>query len=340
MAIRYSDSIKQIEKSSEFVRRKYKPSLIRLIITFFVVLAIGITITALLLSPLHFVMVMTVLMGGLGTYVIVEIQRGRDLVVATEYQNAMYASALIAGNRFTVIVTREGSVVYLDGGLRAMYPDIGNERHLSLSSLLKFSKIAPMDREKMLDVVQRGGAEKMLLEMRLQDNRVQPMVISLRPIAKPSGFMLLQGRDFVEERNGNRSRPANMEAANPLLSKTSISMFANIMDRMGTGLYMIDMNGFVLYANPTLEGWLHFGQGEISGGQYSLRDLVLGVSAQDALHPGDFEGENSLLKKQGGTIKAYINQKIIYGDNQKQLGCVAIITNIVTGDPEQQKKLW
>lgn len=340
MAIRYSDALKRNKRSTDFVSRTHNPSLLKLIALFFLALAAGIVITGLLLPPLYFVVVMTVVMGGLGTYVIVELQRSRDLVVAAEFQNAMFASALGHNSRFTLIIKKEGAIVYMDNGLQKLYPDIMKERQFSLANLLKMAKVGNTEREKILDVVQRANPDRLLFDMRAQDGRIYPVMLTLQPISRPSGFLLLRAVDYAEDRADAAVRPTSVQMSNPLLSKSSIGMFAHIINRMGMGLYMIDMGGNMLYANPVLEQWLSFTQGEITAGQYTMRDILPGVSVEDALHPGDFEGENSLLKKEGGIIKAYINQKIIYGDDNKALGCVALITNMVDTHSEAKKRLW
>lgn len=343
MPIRYSDISRKTAKTADFVSRRYNPSLLRLVVLFFLTLAICIGITSQLLSALNMIILLTLVMGGLGTYIIVEIQRLRDVITAAEFQNAMFGSALGYNSKFCLIVKREGTIIYMDKGLYKMFPDMLKERQFSISNLLKLAKVAPDDREKILDVVQRAKPNKMMFDIRSADNRVHPIVLTVQPIERPVGFLLLRGRDYVERSGPTTLLPSSQSASavsNPLLSKASITMFASIIDRMAMGMYMIDMFGNMLYANPLLEKWLSFKPGEIIAGNFTMRDLVHGVSLEEALSPGDFEGENSLLKKEGGIIKAYINQKIIYGDNDKPLGCVALITNMVESDTESKKKLW
>ncbi|MBY0406938.1 MAG: hypothetical protein K2Q01_04550 [Rickettsiales bacterium] len=338
MPLRFSDFRKGAGKPGDFAVRRYDPGLVKLVCLFFAALVLGIGITSMLLTPLQLMVALTLVMAALGTYVIVQLQRTRDLLITTEYQNAMFASALAYNCRFCLIMKREGSIVYMDTGIRKMYPDLQQERQITLSNLLKLGKVGAVEREKILDMVQRGQAGRGLCDMRSADNRLHQVMLELQPIHRPSGFLLLRGRDYVE-----RSEIAQVTTgtvANPLLSKASISMFAHIMNRMGMGLYMIDMGGNMLYANKVLEKWLSFKEGDITTGNFSMRDIVHGITLEDALSPGDFEGENSLLKKEGGIIKAYINQKIIYGDNDKPLGCVALITNTVESDSELKKKLW
>ncbi len=344
MPIRYSDFKKRSESTADFVARKYDPSLLKLILLFFAALAIGISITALLLPPLYLIISLTVVMAILGSYVLLQIQRTRDLVVSTEYQNAMFASAIGYNCRFCIIIKREGAIIYMDPGIQRMFPDLIKERQISLSHLLKLGRVSTVEREKILDMVQRAQSETTVFEMRSADNRIHSLLLSVQPIVRPAGFLLLRTRDYTEDQQ--RAHAAVPTAAqpqqppNPLLNKSSIAMFAHIMDRMDMGLYMTDMGGNMLYANPVLESWLMFQPGDITVGNFTMRDIVHGVSMAEALNPGDFEGEHSLLKKQGGLVKAYINQKIIYGDNNKPLGCVALITNMIESDSELKKKLW
>ena len=343
MPIRYSDFTTTYEKTADFVNRKQKPGLMKIGGLFFLALAcLGVAVF--FLPPFYAVALLLVIVSAMGAYAITEIQRIRDMVVAAEYQNAMFASALGQNSRFCMIVKREGTIVYMDSGLQKMFPELVKERQFLLINLLKTAKGAADDREKVLEAVQRNvidkSVEKILLGMRAGDGLIYPVLLSVQQITRPSGYVLLRGWDYVEDRNGVANAKTQAPIANPLLSKSSIAMFAHIMDRMGMGLYMIDMSGNMLYANPVLEHWLSFNEGDITAGKFTMRDVVHGLQVEDTLNPGDFEGEHSLLKKEGGIIKAYINQKTIYGDNNKPLGCVALITNMVESDAELKKKLW
>lgn len=339
MAIRYSDLKKKTDTRSDFVSRNYDPSVVKLVVMFFVALGVGIGIVAQLLKPFEMVVALTLCMGALGAYVIMNIQRTRDLVVATEFQNALFASSLSSGCRFSCIITREGSITYMDQGTQRMFADLLKERQMNLANLLKIGRVPNIEQDKILDIVVRGAPERVVCDMRGHDNRTHRVVLSIEPIARPSGFVLVRARDYVEGREGG-AHGAAKATVNPLLSKSTIGMFAHVMDRMGMGMYMTDLNGNLLYANPALEAWLGFGEGEVATGSFTLRDVLHGVNPVEAMNPADFEGEHNLLKKKGGLVRAYINQKIVYGEGKKPLGCVAIITHIVESDPEVKKSLW
>ena len=267
------------------------------------------------------------------------IQRTRDLVISTEFQNALFASALSSGCRFSCIINKEGSITYMDGGTQRMFADLLKERQMNLSNLLKIARVPNMEQDKILDLVVRGTPERVLCDMRGHDNRTHRVILTIEPITRPSGFLLVRARDYVEERDA-APRGAAKSMANPLLSKSTIGMFAHVMDRMGMGMYMSDVEGNLLYANPVLENWLGFNVGEVTAGNFTMRDVMHGINPVEAMNPSDFEGEHNLLKKKGGLIRAYINQKIVYGEGKKPLGCVAIITSIIESDQEVKKSLW
>lgn len=340
MAIRYNELKKRTAQHSDFVSRRYNPSLVKIMLLFFAALGACICVVSLLLRPFEMVVVLTILLGALGAYVISKLQNTRDLVVTTEFQNALFASALSSGCRFCCIIARDGGISYMDQGTQRLFEDLLKERQLTLATLLKLGKVPVMEQDKILDIVSKGTRSQVVCEMRGHDNRLHQLILSIEPIKRPSGFFLMRARDYVEERDNARSAGAPKVAINPLLSKSTIGMFAHVMDRMGMGLYMIDMAGNLLYANPQLERWLGFNEGEVTAGNFSMRDVLHGITAADSMNPGDFEGEHSLVQKQGGLIKAYINQKIVYGDANKPLGCVALITNIIQGQSEAKRTLW
>lgn len=342
MAIRYSD-IPTKDMSADFVSRKYIPTVVQLGVVFIFVLIIAITSAVLLTDKGLLIFLLTVALGTLGVYVIVQIQRTRDLVLATEFQNALFASALGFNNKFCLIIKREGSIIYMDNGFQKMFPDLSRERHLSIAIMLKLGRVAAVDREKVFEIIERGLHDRVIFDIRGSDNEVNKIVMSFEPIARPAGFILLRGREYIQQRAGQAAQPPEdlgMANANPLLNKSTITIFSYIMDRMNMGIYMSDTKGSLIYANPVFENWLSFKEGDIAHGSYSLKDIVHGASPADTISPGDFEGEMTLVKKEGGIIRAFINQKIIYGDDKKPLGCVALINNIVERDAESIKKLW
>jgi two-component system, cell cycle sensor histidine kinase and response regulator CckA len=340
MAIRYTDFVSGSSTPKDFVVRRRKPTLIELALIFLFALIMSVTLPVMVLDKMALIFWLCLLLGVAGWYVIVEIQRGRDLVLATEFQNALFASALGFNNKFCLIIKREGSIVYMDGGFQRMFPDLLKERLISIAAMLKHGKVGSSDKEKVFAAIDRGVYDKVIFDIVGKDGITSRIVMSIEPIVRPSGFILLRAREYIEQRLGEKSGGAP-DSPNPLLSRSSITLFSYIMDRMNTGVYMTDPTGNIIYANPVMEQWLSFREGEVISSSLSLKDIVhQGSSHPGAISPGNFEGEVTLQKKEGGLIKAFVNQKIIIGDDKKALGCVALINNIVERDSSSKKSLW
>lgn len=339
MALRYTDIQAETQGASDFVIRKRVPPIWQLFALFVVVLFTGISILVLNVDKGMVIFLLCVLLGVLGWYVILQIQRSRDLVLATEFQNALFASALGINNKFCLIIKREGNIIYMDRSFQEMFPDFPNERHLSIASLLKHGHVAPEEKEKIFSAVDQGVYSKVIFDIRAADKHFHKVVMSIEPIVRPAGFILLRGREFIETR-----RSGNVDSDfrhNPLLNKSSITLFSYVMDKMNMGVYMTDPTGNLIYANPTLEQWLAFNEGEVMSGNLSLKDIVHQERAmQGAISPDNFEGEVMLQKKLGGLMKAFVNQKVIRSEQDKVLGCVALVHYITERDGGSNKRLW
>ena len=62
--------------------------------------------------------------------------RLRDLVLATEFQNAMLASAAQLSTRFCLITKRDGSIVYVDPGFQKLFPHFMQSNDRNIDGLL------------------------------------------------------------------------------------------------------------------------------------------------------------------------------------------------------------
>src|SRR5690349_11273716 len=123
MAIRYSDLDPTTNGINEFVARKRVPTIIQLFILFILTLVITFGCLMFLADKFTIAFVLTLVLMGSGWYVLLQMQRNQDLVLATEFQNSLFASALGLNNKFCMIIRRNGTVVYLDRMFQEMFPD-------------------------------------------------------------------------------------------------------------------------------------------------------------------------------------------------------------------------
>lgn len=336
MPLRYTDLSPEINGVSDFVSRKRKPSLLQLsaitLATILVVMlmTLGISERSTLLTALVFLVLVV------GWYVIMHTQRGRDLVLATEFQNALFASALGLNNKFTIIMKRDGYIVYIDRAFQELFPEFMRQPRRSIDVLFEYGRVSSADSEKIYSALERGVYDKVIFDIRASGHITFRMILTIEPILRPSGFVLLRGREYVEKRSAK-----NVPADVGVLNKSNITLFAHVMDSMDMGIYMTSPTGALVYVNPVLERWLDFNEGEMTSENLSLPDIIHQEGgSSDTVEPDNFKGEVLMKRKNGGMTRCFVNQKLIHGEQNKILGCTALVHTIAEPKNDDKKKLW
>ena len=337
MAVRYTDLDFGSSGAKDFVIRRRTPTQFHLMLIFASVLLLAVSITLTISDKASLLSILFIMLGTLAWYCMIQIQRSRDLVLATEFQNSLFASALGIHNKFCIIIKRDGGIVYLDRAFQEIFPDFLKQPRRSIDILLEMGRVSKDDSAKIFSAIERGVYEKVIFDIRGTRGAFHRMVMSIEPIMRPSGFILLRGREFVEARD---DLATTGKTNSSLLNKSSITLFSHIMDSMNMGVYMTGPNGNMVYINPVLEQWLGFKEGEAITNNLALQHIVM-HGGPEKIEPGNYEGEVILQKKTGGTLKAFINQKVIRDEQGKVVGCTALVHNY--GDQtvsDVKKKLW
>jgi hypothetical protein len=203
MSIRFSDQEDSKRGAQDFIVRQRVPSMRQLVALFLSALIIAISITVAVASKPALVAILFILTVSVGWYVVVQTQQTRDLLMTTEFQNALFSSALGLNHKFCLILKPDGTMVYLDRGFQDMFPSFlkQSQRHLAL--LLESGNVAEKDRESILAAVARGTPDKVIFSIRAGDGQVHRLMLNIDPLHRPTGFILLRGRDFVEQRSNN-----------------------------------------------------------------------------------------------------------------------------------------
>ncbi|MEQ1790645.1 MAG: PAS domain-containing protein, partial [Rickettsiales bacterium] len=276
MAIRFSDILspahisQTVDNRQDFVVRKRRP----LWQTFFIMLAsvlpVSIFLSVFIRDTIFFSQALLVILVSLGTYVFLVVQRSRDLVLATEFQNALLSSALGHSNKFCLIIKDDSTISYIDPSLQKMFPNFYKEPRRAIDVLLEQGQVSKEDRTIVFAAIERRVRSKVIFDIVDTQKKNYRIMMSIEPIVRPKGFMLLRGREFVEKRVLGPQSPENNKL--PIFNETNISMFSYITDSMDIGAYMIDLLGKITYANLTLEQWLDFDEKEL---KKTLDQLVI-----------------------------------------------------------------
>lgn len=189
---RSADVLVGSKNAKDFIVRKRKPSLPQVFINCLAVLVGALLIAYNVYDRLALASILFILGGGISWYVTVQVQRNRDLAQATEFLNALIASALGMNHKFCVIVGQDGQIVYFDRHFQDMFPSFIEQPNRMLADFLEHASVAAPDREKITRMVEQGGRDKVALEI---GNDHQKIALSIAPIPRPSGFVLLRGQD-------------------------------------------------------------------------------------------------------------------------------------------------
>ena len=338
MSIRYSDMSLETSGALDFVARQRTPSAAQLAITIISVFIIAASVSVSINNQTALLATLFVIFVALGWYVIYTIIRSRDVVLATEFQNSIFASALGLNNKFNLIIKRDGTIVYLDRAFQNLFPDFTKQANRSLDSLLRTAKIAKASVEQIHATLDKGEYGKVIMDVTDAQGNQHRVVLSVEPILRPAGFIMLRGREYIVERKDG-GQISSSSAPSSLLDKSSITLFSPVMESMNLGIYITSPDGQVVYSNGLLEQWLSYDDGEIATRNLTIDRLVPPArnSNFDATTIS-FEGNVQMEKKVGGFINVFLNQKIIYGEGNKPVGCTAIIHLLEDGASLAKKK--
>lgn len=335
-SIRYSDMSLEENGAIDFVSRQRTPTAAQLAIIFISIFIVCVSIIVSVGSQRALIAILFIVLAMLGWYMIYHLIRSRDIVLATEFQNALFASALGLNNKFNLIIKRDGTIIYLDRSFQAMFPDFTKNSSRTIDMLFKAAKVTKVDADKVSNTIDKGEYGKVLLDITDAHGVAHGIILSVEPILRPPGFTMLRGREYVTERS---NKLGGEISETPSLNKSSITLFSPVIESMKMGIYITSPDGQVVYCNTLLEQWLQYDDGEIPGRGLNLNRLFPPARNETfAGKPVDFEGNVQMEKKVGGFITAFLNQKIIYNNVGKPIGCTAIVHLYDDGLPSAKKK--
>lgn len=326
MGIRFIDflqnknDVEDATEPSDFAIRKRIPMWQMLVLVFVAAELLAVSLGTMITNLVVFAEVVFIIFAVVGTYVLLTLQRGRDLVLATEFQNLLFYSAIAHSNDFCLIIKNDGSLAYNSPSFQGLFPNFSKENHRSINSLLEHSQVSLEQRKIIFSAIDKNANERVIFDVVDAKKQIHRLIMSVEPIARPRGFTILRGREFVEKREVTNQLSDN--SAPHLFNKSSFEFLSYITNNLGLGAYITDTLGNINYASPSLEKWLYYDDGEITSRNLSMKDILL---LDGAVELNNFEGEVQLQRKIGGLIKAFINQKPMFDGRGVLIGFVAMV---------------
>ena len=120
MSLRYTDLDTKRSDYSDFIIRRRFPTLSELFMICVAVIIFGVGISLSVNDKIALCSILFISGGAMSLYAITQLNRGRDLLQATEFQNALFASALNMDHAFSFISTGDGKIVYVSRWIQVL----------------------------------------------------------------------------------------------------------------------------------------------------------------------------------------------------------------------------
>lgn len=198
--MRYTDTELDMHRKDDFVGRTRIPTLAQLIIVIIVGYLLILGAFHISNNFAHFAIITLLLVSLMNGMMVFSVQRARDQMMVTEFQNALYSSALSLNNQFCIIVRKDGVVVHADSGFRTMYPQFERSLHRTIDDVLQIANVNRQDTDAIFKLLGNGTAGQHMISMRDSDGMSHRMMLYVDPIRRPPNYLLLRGRTYVEPR--------------------------------------------------------------------------------------------------------------------------------------------
>ena len=257
-----------------------------------------------------------IVVGVLCFFMIYRKQQSLDLVMATEYQNMLFAQAAALGSSFCLFVRRDGTIVYADDGLRTLFSGFAHSDAQALEGVFEAGGVARPDRERIMGAIYASSSDRLIFPIKTKAGEAREFVLTVEPLTRPGGFSVIRGREY-------RGQRAGMQLMPDILRTTSADKLDHLLSSSPVGLYVTDNFGRLEYVNPAFESMLGYKPGELLESKIATHRLFYQLNNQpvpDDYSLADYAGEALLQKKQGLLLRADLAQSVTRDADGKIIG--------------------
>lgn len=257
-------------------------------------------------------------------YVVFSKQQNLDLVMNTEYQNMLFSQIVSMGSSFCMIVRRDGTIFYANDGLRRIFPHYAYSDSRALEALFEQGGMRRPERERIMAAIYSNQSDRLVFPLRLNTGEEKEFILTLEPLPRPAGYIVIRGREYKDTRIGTQLLPE-------LLRSTSAERLEHLLGHTPAPLFVVDAFGRFEYANAAFEQLLAYRSGELLGDHASLQTMLAALNGRplsDDYTVGDFSGTVTLQKKTGELVHAMLHQSAQRDESGKILGASGTIVPV------------
>ncbi len=302
----------------DFVRRRHKFPPRWLVVVFISVLAA--TLTSLkILTPDSFAVTGTIVISAflfLVLFTAIYLHKNLDIVMATEFQNALFAGAARLNTEFTLIVKEDGTIIYSDIKYNRKFSHLINEGLWGLDALLAHEGLSKENKNRLLRALANGDSEYIPFSMKdpqggtnqislvvepinvrqtLSQDSSEQMALNIVPINRPDGYI------FIRAVRKENSRPS----IEPLLRQAQFP------------LYITDTSGNFRHANEAFFRLVEYSSDEFDMGQVTIPQLIEALDKSQTI-TGYFS-DSVIVATKSGRKPMLLNHVEFTDDNDETL---------------------
>lgn len=318
---RYSELATIAREEQTFVMRRIHPGTARIIllsIAAFLTLLVA-AFNADLLSPSLLVTIVSsvflILIAGTSLFM----DRVYRLMIANEFQNALFAGAVNAESEFSIILRNNRRIVYFSPQFYRYFPTDSATPVTTFDDLLSRSTASNASRENLLYALKTEKNARVLCQFVLENNPVN-LYLLLEPIPRPRGYFVLKAvrEDFLHAGHRDINFLEDIE-----------ELLRHVLDEASGAAYIANAAGIVRYINPAFTSLLGFTAEDIRAHPLHLDTLVADTKRSHHLASRNIHSALTLRHRDGHTVKTELNQILIQDgleENYLSVGMLAALT--------------
>ena len=253
----------------------------------------------------------------------VYVHNNRDIIMATEFQNALFAGAARAHSEFCVIVKRDGSLVYSDTRYNQKFSSEIRKGSRGLDALFDHKGITHEAKNRLLHAVATCTSEIIPFIYHNAEGKDIHLTLLIDPI-------YLRNQD--PELGNAQEALTEYVFLRAVSAESSYHDFQDIINHLSVGFYLTNDEGNITFANETLAHTLGCEPTELADGVKAVETFIHPLSAdtpEDALKK-NFKGHVRLITEKLGIKHATLNQTTItYDSGSIACGIVTPFTKVI-----------
>lgn len=319
---RFNDNANLHPSGQDFTRRRRHGSVLVSFIIYFsmLVLVLGYSFYKHYhTKDVFLVILLCAVISSLILHALYSIQKNLDMIMAVEFQNALFTSALNLRMDFTILMQRNGSIVYVDRGFRELFPELRAIDDKVLDYLTASLRMDERAKDKFFTALRNYDYEQLVVELTRSDILNEKYMLYLSPLPRPQGYFLIQGRKYVEMRNASK---VNREEYNSL----GIDATRALLDALPDAAYILSRTGKLEDCNDRFAFLL---------GYATRSECVQAMNVIEKISPNSaqlfkserlqlFASKILLNRRDGSTFEVTLQQDVLMKDGIPE-GAVGIV---------------